>query len=416
MKFYIKFDIIIIGDTMNININDAFLTCGIDVVSLIYALLVFLLFFVKGKSHKISSKVFMWLVIMTIIVALLSITSSVMVANHFSNVNIFARITMFFINCWNYMLIFYVAIVFRTDEENRDYYSKHPYISYILGFILILINLLGCVFLSFEYVRPSDGAPYMFSGSLNTFTNVMGLIAVVFAIVYIVIYRKKLDKLAIILGFYSIVLCAIAIILNATAIAPANNICFEHAIVILYLYLSLESQDSLLINEFKESTKKANEYNKLRSDFIMNMSHELRTPLTSILGFSESLIGTDYSLDELNEDSRNIYLSSKKLLDLINSIIDVSKIEGNKEAVNAKNYNLDMIIYDISSVINSYITKENLIFTINVDESCFNDLIGDDKKINKILNILLTTAIDYTDYVWSYANPYASLEHYDVTV
>ena len=94
----------------------------------------------------------------------------------------------------------------------------------------------------------------MFSGSLNTFTSVIGLIAVVFAIVYIVIYRRKLDKLAIVLGFYSIILCAVSIILNATSIAPANNTCFEHAIAILYLYLSLESQDSLLINEFKEST------------------------------------------------------------------------------------------------------------------------------------------------------------------
>ena len=383
---------------MNINVSDTFLTCGIDVVSLVYALLVFLLFFVKGKSHKISSKVFMWLVIMTIIVALLSITSSVMVANHFSNVNIFARITTFFINCWNYMLIFYVAIVFRTDEENREYYSKHPYISYILGTILVLIDLLGCLFLNFEYVRQGEGSPYMFSGALNTFTSVVGLVAVTFAIVYIVVYRKKLDKLAIILGIYSIVLCSISIILNATGIAPANATCFEHAIAVLYLYLSLESQDSLLVSEFQESTRKADEYNKLRSDFIMSMSHELRTPLTSVLGFSDSLINTDYSLEELKEDSHNIYLSSKKLLDLINSIIDVSKIEGNKETVNAKDYNLDTVIYDISSVINSYITKENLNFTINVDESCCNDLIGDDKKINKILNILLTTAIDHTDY------------------
>ena len=383
---------------MNININDAFLTCGIDVVSLIYALLVFLLFFVKGKSHKISSKVFMWLVIMTIIVALLSITSSVMVANHFSNVNIFARITMFFINCWNYMLIFYVATVFRTDEENREYYSKHPYISYILGFILVLIDLLGCLFLNFEYVRQGEGSPYMFSGALNTFNNVFGVITVIFAFVYIVLYRKKIDKLAIILGIYSIVLCSISIILNATGIAPADGTCFEHAIAVLYLYLSLESQDSLLVSEFQESTRKADEYNKLRSDFIMSMSHELRTPLTSVLGFSDSLINTDYSLEELKEDSKNIYLSSKKLLALINSIIDVSKIESNKETVNAKDYNLDTVIYDISSVINSYITKENLNFTINVDESCCNDLFGDDKKINKILNILLTTSIDHTDY------------------
>ena len=86
---------------MSINVSDSFLSCGINVVSLVYALVVLVLYFVKGKSHKISSKVFMWLVIMTIAVALLSIASSVMVANHFDKVNLFARIAIFFINCWN---------------------------------------------------------------------------------------------------------------------------------------------------------------------------------------------------------------------------------------------------------------------------------------------------------------------------
>ena len=396
MIFFKNNVIIIIGDTMNINVSDEFFSYGISLVSLVYALLVLILYFVKGKSRKISSKVFFTLVIMTIFVAILDIFSSIMVVNANPYSSLMGRITIFSMNCWNYLFIFYVAICFKSDEENKEFYSKHPYISYFLGAGLVLINLLACIFLNFEYTKVAN--VYLFSGPLNTFIAVCGLLAVLNAVVNIVIYREKLDKLSIILGLYSIVLCSLAIILNLLELVPMNSTCFQHAIGILYLYLSIESQDALLIAEFKESTEKANEYNKLRTDFIMNMSHELRTPLTSVLGFSDSLINNDFNLEELKEDSKNIYLASKNLLDLINSIVDVSKLDSNKEVVNINNYTLDTIIYDIRSNLNAYIQKNNLIFTINANEDCFNDLIGDDKKISKILSILLMTAVDHTDY------------------
>ena len=396
MLFILKFDIIIIGDAMNINVSGAFFTYGISLVSLIYALLVLLLYFIKGKSHKISSKLYFYLIIMTIIVAFVNIIASLLIVNNHYYANFFGRTTVFLINCWNFLLVFYISVCFKSDEENRKFFSKYSYVYFLTCFVLVLINLIACIFLDFEYVKV--GEPYVFGGALNVFISIFGLLAILYAIVNVIIYRKKLDKLAIILGVYSIVLCSICIILHVTGLVPTNNICFQHAIGILYLYLSIESQDALLITEFKESTSKADEYNKLRTDFIMNMSHELRTPLTSILGFSDSLISSDFTLDELKEDSKNIYYASKKLLDLINSIIDVSKLDSNKEVINNDNYTLDTVIYDISSNINSYITKDNLVFTINATENCFNDLVGDDKKINKILNILLMTAVDHTDY------------------
>ena len=383
---------------MSINVTDSFLSCGINVVSLVYALVVLVLYFVKGKSHKISSKVFLGLICLTILEGAVLIISSVMAANDFKYKLLIGKIAIFTVICWNYMLMFYISIIFKDDERNREFYSKHPYISYIIGAIMLIINILGCVFLDIEFTRVDKGYPYLMGGDLYSFASAIAFFSIFYAVVYIIIYRKRLDKLSKVMGIYTVFVCFSSMVLKSKQILLISDTLFLHSMAILYLYLSIESQDALLVNEYKNATSKSNEYNKLRGEFIMNMSYQLRTPLTSVLGFSDSLLQEKIDLDNLKEDSKNIYTSSKELLDLINSIIDVSKLESNKEKVNAREYKLDSIIYDISSVINSYISKDNLIFTINADEECDNDLIGDDKKINKILNILLTTSINHTDY------------------
>ena len=398
MKKNKLFGIIIIGDSMNINVSDAFITYGISLVSLVFTLLVLILFIAKGKSHKYSSIVFRWLLVITIIVALFNIISALFKVNNHHLTHLSCCATIFFTICWNFLLLFYIILVFKDDDKNKEFFSKHTFICFIIGIILLLVNLLACIFLKIDFTRAGEGLPYLMSGSLQTFDDITGGIAVVVAVVYITINRKKLDRLAILLCIYTVAFCVFTLIGTVAGFLSLNNTSFQHALVLFFLFLSLESQDALLVAEFRESTRKANEYNKLRSDFIMNMSHELRTPLTAVLGFSDSLISSDFSLDELKEDSKNIYISSKNLLDLINSIVDVSKLDGNKEVVNINDYSLDSVLYDISSIINSYITKENLIFTIDADENCVNDLNGDDKKINKIIKILLMTAINHTDY------------------
>ena len=167
----------------------------------------------------------------------------------------------------------------------------------------------------------------------------------------------------------------------------------------MFLYLSLESQDALLLEEYNLSVKDEAEISQLKSDFIMNMSHQLRSPMNSILGFTDSLLLSDnININTLKEDTENIKISSRKLFELVNSIIDLSRLENDGEVVNSKNYKLENIVYDISSNINSIILKNNLNFSINASEDCFNDLFGDDKLIAKIIKILLKNAVDHTEY------------------
>ena len=260
---------------MNYNVSPQFMTYGINLVGMVFSILILFVFLAKGKSHNISSKVFFTLLVVSLLAALFSIFASVNVVKNSPSTNLFCIITLLLINCWNFLLIYYVSICFKTNEQNKEFNLKHPYISYVLGFILFIIIVLASIFLKIELVSLGEGRPYLFSGSFLTFTDITGVLAIVYSVICIILNRDKLDKLTVVLGIYTITSCSFLLGLNMSKIMSFNNTSFMHAFVLFFLYLSIESQDALLINEFKQSVEKSNEYNKLRSEFIMNMSHEL---------------------------------------------------------------------------------------------------------------------------------------------
>ncbi len=383
-----------------------FMTNGITLISMLFTILTLIILFIKKRNNRIASKVYVALLLVTILSMTLNIIWGAFAPTNEKLTTIFGKLFTFSVTCWNYLLAFYVAVVFKTDDENEKYYSKHNMISYVLGGILVLINVLACVFLEFKpyllddtiYNIPGFG-PYILGGSLAKFQSIVGAIALLFAIGTIIYHRKRVDLITKILCVFASLISGISIIFKLSGILVLNDTSFLHAIVILFLFLSIESQDRALLEEFNQSNLKAEESNKLRSEFIMNMSHQLRTPMNTILGFSDSLLTTDKLMQsDLIDDTRNIEIASKKLLDLINSILDISKLESNKEVINNVEYSLDTVIYDISSNINSLIDNDNLSFTINAKEDCPNALFGDDYKIAKILNIFLSGVVKGAEY------------------
>jgi two-component system cell cycle sensor histidine kinase PleC len=90
--------------------------------------------------------------------------------------------------------------------------------------------------------------------------------------------------------------------------------------------------------------EKAEAANRAKSEFLANMSHELRTPLNAILGFSELIDTQPLSPDKAKEYARDINRSGRQLLDLINDILDVARIEAGSSRINRQRCNLSAII------------------------------------------------------------------------
>ncbi|WP_406660962.1 ATP-binding protein [Methanolobus sp. ZRKC3] len=138
--------------------------------------------------------------------------------------------------------------------------------------------------------------------------------------------------------------------------------------------------------------------NQTKSEFLANMSHELRTPLNSVIGFSDILFATIPG--PLNKKQKkyvmNISNSGKHLLNIINDILDISKIESGKMELYYETFSISELIPDVVVLVNPLVIKKRIEITIDIDERL--PLITADKiKIKQILYNLLSNAIKFTD-------------------
>jgi len=152
--------------------------------------------------------------------------------------------------------------------------------------------------------------------------------------------------------------------------------------------------------ELLKSKIKAEESDKLKSIFLANMSHEIRTPMNSIMGFS-GLLGEE----DLTEESRNQYIdiiksSSNRLLQLINDIIDLSKLEAKQLAVNLSECNLSVLLLNsVESFRKSelLLKKPEIKLRLNLPEEIDKvRFLSDGVRVQQVLDNLLTNAIKYT--------------------
>lgn len=137
------------------------------------------------------------------------------------------------------------------------------------------------------------------------------------------------------------------------------------------------------------------EANRLKSDFLANMSHELRTPLNSIIGFSEVLQG----IDSLNEKQRryasNIQKSGRLLLEMINDILDLAKVEAGKMEVKPSEFDVARLVSAQCDMITSLSEDRNIALSVEVP-AVLPKAYQDPNKLGQIINNLLSNAIKFT--------------------
>jgi signal transduction histidine kinase len=169
---------------------------------------------------------------------------------------------------------------------------------------------------------------------------------------------------------------------------------------LLKTYRSLENRSLELqaVNENLEEAKRiAESANKTKSQFLASMSHELRTPLNAIIGYSEMLIEEveELSTDEFSTDLEKILSSAKHLLELINDVLDISKIESGKMKLNLESFEVLPLLESVKSLSKPLFQKNKNKFLLKAP-SQISEMYSDSTKIRQNLLNLLSNAAKFT--------------------
>ncbi|MDG5800577.1 ATP-binding protein [Marinilabiliaceae bacterium ANBcel2] len=161
--------------------------------------------------------------------------------------------------------------------------------------------------------------------------------------------------------------------------------------------VAVDITDSIKLNkELIKSKEEAVAANKAKNMFLARISHEIRTPLNAIIGFADLLEKNSqdkYQLDYL----KGIKKSGISLLQLISDILNYSKIEAGKLALNKKSVNINNLIKEIKMLFKSAIKEKDIEFKFYLDEMIPKYLIIDELHLRQILTNLLSNAIKFTD-------------------
>lgn len=148
--------------------------------------------------------------------------------------------------------------------------------------------------------------------------------------------------------------------------------------------------------ELEKRTVDAEQSNKYKSEFLANMSHELRTPLNSILILSNLISEQQISEEKTLEYAGIIHSSGSDLLELINGILDLSKVEAGKEHVNIRDTNLEVLTKELTQRFDPLADKSNIDLVINKSTET-NSIRTDATKLKLILTNLLSNAVKFTE-------------------
>lgn len=159
----------------------------------------------------------------------------------------------------------------------------------------------------------------------------------------------------------------------------------------------LAIQNARLFREIQNKSRELEIASQHKSQFLANMSHELRTPLNAIIGFSEVLLEKMFGdLNEKQEDYLNdIFTSGKHLLDLINDVLDLSKVEAGKLELELNSVNLRKLLEGSLVVVRERALAHNITLSLQMSDE-INTITADERKVKQIVFNLLSNAMKFT--------------------
>lgn len=160
----------------------------------------------------------------------------------------------------------------------------------------------------------------------------------------------------------------------------------------------VEEKNKLLVEvtqKAKHAQREAEIANHSKSNFLANMSHEIRTPINTVLGMDEMIL-RETREDNTRSLAQDIRTSTESLLEIVNEILDFSRIESGKMELMADDYELCDVLHDTVTVFGLRAKEKGLYLHIHVDEKLPAMYRGDSLRLRQIINNIMSNAIKYT--------------------
>ncbi len=292
---------------------------------------------------------------------------------------------------WSLFFALYVFVI--STESKRDKYNDRFFNDLIkIGSYIVIVTIVIIYALPLE-IKELNGAYYMSGAGIYCLFSILAMI-VGFSLIEILSNYKEINKtkaIPITAFIISSIACFVAQILNPTIFL----LTFQNALITVIMFFTIENPDVKTIEQLDLAKQKADLANVAKTKFLNNMSHEIRTPLNAIIGFSEALKEEKGLSPEGQGEVKDILMASSNLLQIVNGILDVNKIETGKVEIKAKDYSFKRL-WDEQVKLAKERIPDSIEFRVTYDESIPEVLYGDEEHVKEIISNLLTNAIIYT--------------------
>lgn len=355
--------------------------------------LLMILFFSKSRIDSKETKLYGFMLISSFFDIILVLAELIITYYFLDDVNMYLvkglnKIDFIHYIMWPTLLSLYTIYVTYLDEEK---YNKAKKIFLTLDIIAILIEfMLPINIISTKEVMGVTGIGPAFVFLISSFYVIVNII------ILIKNYKKIKNKknLPFLFFLIFIIIAMLLRVYNPTLIVIPAIIVYINMI----MYFTIENPDVKLIEEIKIAKESAIKASNAKTEFLSNMSHEIRTPLNAIVGFSEALQSDERIPVEAKEDIKDIVMASDSLLEIVNGILDISKIEADKLEIVNTTYSPKKVFDELVVLTRGRLGFEKQIeFKTSFSSDIPATLYGDYARVKQIVLNLLTNAVKYTN-------------------
>ena len=372
----------------------------LNITCLGFLILLLILYFSKKNMNNVENKVYKCLLIDDLFLILSEL--GFLFACYYIPKNLFLigllkRITFFCILIFFVLILTYVMIIcVENNEKIRGFFIKHKRNTFKAVLFLVFVIAIFQFSLPIKYFYNKDGIIlYAYGPCTNDFATVVSTIFVLFLLPFIIsnwksVNKKKLSPFLVVSFLEILALIIVAIIPSlCTASFSITMTCY-------LMFFTIENPDLKMIAELSLAKDSAEKANNAKSDFLSSMSHEIRTPLNAIVGLSQ-MIKSSADIEDIHNDTDDIIMASQNLLELVEGILDINKLEANKMEIVDSEYNPREAFDALVKMMKIRLGTKPIEFRYNYNDQLPEKLFGDKDKIKQITSNLISNAIKYTE-------------------